>query len=329
MSYFSSDTITFDAALRDLAGGSDKAREQAAAALADVEAADERERAVAALIDALGDRRSQVRAAAARSLGELGEKAALEPLIATLDDGAAPVRQVAAIALGTLGFGEAFAALAAALVDGPADLRFQAARSMVDVDAERALEPLIAAAAGEADPEVLGQIGLALGEIGEARAASALASRLEELEGEPAFEVAYGLARLGDDRGAEVLAGAVGHRALSWDAIEGLEMIGGEAAARALGQALESRKLAPELKLRAAAAAVAIGPDDIREPARRALLDGLRSWRHHLRALAIAELERVGGPWAVGDLERLASRRRGANLELEIQGALAAIRERS
>lgn len=329
MSYFSSDTITFEAALRDLAGGSDKAREQAAAALGDVRAPDEKAQAVKALVDALGDRRSQVRAAAARSLGELGLAESLEPLVAALDDGAAPVRQVAAIALGMLGFREAFDALAAALADGPADLRFQAARSLVEIDPERATGPLVAAAGSESDPAVLGEIGLALGEIGDGAVVDVLAGRLDELEGEPRFDVAYGLARLGDRRAAAALASVIGDREHSWDAIEGLEMIGGIEAAEALAAATVSRKLAPELKLRAAAAVLAVGKPADQPGAREALVEGLSAWRHHLRALAISELGRVGGDWAIESLERLRDRRRGAALQLEIDGALAAIRGRS
>lgn len=328
MSYFSSDTITFEAAMRDLAGGSDKAREHAAAALADARTADEKAEATRALIDALGDRRSQVRAAAARSLGELGLADAVEPLITALDDGAAPVRQVAAIALGMLGFREAFDALAAALADGPADLRFQAARSLVEIDPERATAPLLAAAEGESDPAVLGEVGLALGEVGDPAVADTLAARLDELEGEPLFDVAYGLARLGDRRAAGPLAAVIGHREHSWDAIEGLEMVGGMDASDALAAASSDRKLAPELRLRAAAAVLVVGKPADQPAARQALLEGLTAWRHHIRALSVSELGRVGGDWAIDSLERLRGRRRGAALEVEIDGALAAIRGR-
>ncbi|MEM9493869.1 MAG: HEAT repeat domain-containing protein, partial [Myxococcota bacterium] len=66
-----STTITFEAALRDLDSGSPKARAQAAHALGDVVAPDERQRAVRALIAALSDPRFEVRAEAALALGEL------------------------------------------------------------------------------------------------------------------------------------------------------------------------------------------------------------------------------------------------------------------
>lgn len=330
MSYFRPQTITFEAALRDLENGNDKARAQAAAALGDVSAAAERERAAAALIAATADKVSTVRSAAARSLGEIGDASAIEPLLGLLDDGAAPVRQVATIALGQLGLAAAFDPLAEVLTAGPPDVRFQAARSLVEIDPERALEPIAAALEGEHDAEVVGQLGLALGELGDDSVADALAARLGELEGEPRFEVAYGLARLGDRRAAEALAAAIGDRALSWDAIEGLEMIGGERAATALAGAMHLRRLAPELKLRAASALLAVAPDsEFAEAAGAALVDGLSAWRHHLRALAISELARVGGAWAVAPLERLATRRRGQAHSDDIAAAIEAIAARS
>src|SRR3954469_12900327 len=117
---FPSQTITFDAALRDLAAGSPKARAMAAHALGDVTEPVERRRAVDALVRALDDDRPEVRAEACGSLGELGEPSVLAALVRRLDDGVAGVRQAAAIALGTLGGAEGFEPLAEALRDGPA-----------------------------------------------------------------------------------------------------------------------------------------------------------------------------------------------------------------
>lgn len=327
MSYFQPQSITFEAALRDVASGSDKAREQAAAALGDVRAAGDRARAAEALIAALGDKVSRVRGAAARALGELGDSHALDPLIALLEDAAAPVRQVAAVAIGNLGLAAGFEPLADALLEGPAELRFQAARSLVEIDPERAFHPLAAALESEEDPEVLGQIGLALGEVGHGEIVDRLAARLGDLAGEPRFEVAYGLARLGDRRAAPILAAALGDRALSWDAIEGLELVGGDEAIAALATAQSDRRLAPELQLRAAAALLALGESDAET--RDVLAGGLFAWRHHLRALAIQELARVGSEWAVPALERLRERRRGAAHLDDIEAAIAAIGQRS
>jgi hypothetical protein len=66
---FPSTTITFEAALRDIATGSPKARTFAARALGDVEDAVEKRRALEALVAALEDDRYEVRAEACASLG--------------------------------------------------------------------------------------------------------------------------------------------------------------------------------------------------------------------------------------------------------------------
>jgi len=137
---FPSATITFDAALRDLASGSPKARALAAHALGGVTDSVERRRALDALVRALDDDRPEVRAEACSSLGELGEPGAIAPLIKRLADGAAPVRQNAAIALGTMRAADGFDPLAEALATGPADLRFQAATSLAEVDPARAFD---------------------------------------------------------------------------------------------------------------------------------------------------------------------------------------------
>src|SRR4051794_19629575 len=70
---FPSSTITLDAALRDLAQGSPKARTAAAHALGDVSEPTEKRRAVDALLRALDDDRPEVRGEACASLGELGD----------------------------------------------------------------------------------------------------------------------------------------------------------------------------------------------------------------------------------------------------------------
>ena len=116
MSYlFPTQTITLDAALRDLTSGSRRARVDAAHALGDVLDPAGRARAVAALLAGLDDDEPQVRAEVCASLGALAEAAAADGavvagLIRRLDDGVAPVRQAACIALGTLRAGAAFPA---------------------------------------------------------------------------------------------------------------------------------------------------------------------------------------------------------------------------
>ena len=320
MSFFTPTTITTDAALRDLSSPRAKARIAAASALGGAERSRTSE-VCEALVRALDDSAAEVRAAAALSTGDLGDAAATEALIARLDDGAPAVRQCAAIALGQLKAKDAFAALAERLAGGPPDLRFQAATSLVEIDPERAIAPLIQALS-DADSEVVGAAALALGSTGDPRATEPLAARLGHPAKRTRFDVAYGLAELGDPRAAGPLAEAAGERDLSWDAIEALEALGGPAAGALAQQVIRPVNL--EHQLRAAAALLAVAPDhEAADPARRALVQGLSSYRSQRRGLAVQLLGRVGGPWAVAALEKLAHRRAGRALAGDIAAALA------
>jgi HEAT repeat protein len=346
-----SSTITFEAALRDLESPRDRVRAQAAHALGDVVAPEARARAVPALIRALEDPRFEVRTEAALALGDLASEDAVPALAARFGDAAPAVRQAAVMALGRLGLGSAFEAVARALIEGPPDLRFQAATSLAEIDAERARDPLLAALA-DSDGEVVGAVAVALGAIGETRAIEPLAALLESwARPETRFDIAYALADLGDARAVDVLGGFVDDRRVGWDAIEALERVGVRLGVRVSGDAvllghehadvasvrtaaagylaplLRRRFLDPMLVLRAAAAILALTPDDpddpAIEPARAALLAGLDARKREHRGLAVELLARVGGSWAVGPLQRLRTRRAGKPFHEEIDEALA------
>lgn len=355
-----SSTITFEAALRDLESPRERVRAQAAHALGDVVAPEERARAVSALIRALGDARFEVRTEAALSLGDLDSEEAVPALAARFADDAPAVRQAAVIALGRLGFPSAFEAVARALAEGPPDLRFQAATSLAEIDAERAREPLLAAL-DDGDGEVIGAVALALGAIGETRARARLAELLESwARPETRFDIAYALADLGDVRAVDVLGGFVDDRRVGWDAIEALEkladrlaagedsrsdaghasesdlLLGEEradaaavraAAAGYLAPLLRRRFLDPVLGLRAAAAILRLDRDDpdspATAPARQRLLAGLSARKREHVGLAVEMLARVGGSWAVEPLRRLRGKRAGKPFHDEIDEALA------
>lgn len=320
MTFFSSTTITTDAALRDLSSPRERARIAAASALAGAEAS-RRAEVCEALIRALDDTSAEVRSAAALSVGDLGDGGATEALVARLDDGAPSVRQCAAIALGRLKAEGAFSALAEKLADGPPDLRFQAATSLVEIDPERAVAPLIQALS-DPDSEVVGAAALALGSTGDPRATEPLVAQLGHPAKRTRFDVAYGLAELGDPRAAGPLAEAAGERDLSWDAIEALEALGRPAAGALAGQV--NRPVDVEHQLRAAAALLAVAPGhEAADRARRVLVQGLSSYRPARRGLAVQLLGRVGGPWAVAALEKLEHRRAGRALASDIAAALA------
>ncbi|HMG53036.1 MAG TPA: HEAT repeat domain-containing protein [Kofleriaceae bacterium] len=330
MSYlFPSPTITLEAALRDLAQGSPKARTAAARALGDVTEPAEQRRAVDALVRALDDDRPEVRAEACASLGELGDGSALAVLVRRLDDGVAVVRQSAAIALGTLGAAGGFEPLAEALRDGPADLRFQAATSLAEIDPARAFDPLIAAL-DDGDAQVVAAAALSLGAIGDARAIPRLAALLEHREPATRFDVAYGLADLGDPRGRAVLTAALGNAERAWDAVIALARLATPDAAEALGRALVSRHTPPEATVLAAGSLLKIAPYGAHhDAARRVLLAALTARKVHVRGVAVEQLGEVGGEWATAPLEKLARSGKGAELVESIAGALRAISSRS
>jgi HEAT repeat protein len=333
---FPSPTITFDAALRDLASGSPKARAMAAHALGDV--TDDpvaRRRAVDALVRALDDDRPEVRAEAASSLGELGEPGALPHLIKRLGDGSPPVRQNAAIALGSLGLADAFEPLATALREGAPDLRFQAATSLAEIDAVRAFDPLVAALA-DSDAQVVGAAALSVGAIAIAddhpelrpRAVDALLGQLAHADGGTRFDVAYALAELRSPAGRAHLAAALEDDDRAWDAVSALGWIAGDdpPAREALTKAVTHRKVPAEAAVLAAGSL--LGLHTSHEAARKLLLDSLTSRKEHVRAVAIEQLAATGGAWAKPALEKLARTGKGSDHLESIAGALRAISSR-
>jgi HEAT repeat protein len=326
---FPSNTITLEAALRDLASGSPKARAAAAAALGDVTDPAEKRRAVDALVRALDDDRPEVRMEACAALGELGEPGPLPLIVKRLDDSTPAVRQNAAIALGSLGHADGFDPLATALRDGPPDLRYQAATSLVEIDPARAFEPVLAALA-DRDAQVAGAAALSLGAIGKVdatlreRATAALAGLVEKhTDAGARFEIAYALAELGDPAGRPILEEALDDAERAWDAVGALAELG---AKRELALAL-GNKTPPEARVLAAGRLLALGDDG--EPARAVLLDALDSRKVHMRALAVEQLGDAGGAWAKPPLEKLArAARAGDDLEA-IAAALRRVTERS
>ena len=328
MSYlFPSSTITFDAALRDLAQGSPRARAFAAHALGSITEPTERRRAVEALIRALEDDRPEVRAEACSSLGELREPAAIPTLIKRLDDGSPPVRQNAAIALGTIGHPDGFEPLALALKEGPADLRFQAATSLAEIDASRAFAPLSEALADK-DPQVIGAAALSLGAIGDARAIPLLIPLLDHGDGVARFDAAYALAELHDPSGRGFLVGSLTDPDRAWDAVTALATLGTPEDVAALGHALGDRRVPPEATILAAGRILHLGTGT-HEAAQRVLLAGLAARKAHVRGLAVEQLGEVGGPWARDPLTKLAKSGKGGELLEVIATALGAIDGRS
>ena len=330
MSYlFPAQTITLEAALRDLASGSPKARAMAAHALGDVTDPVEKRRAVDALVRALDDDRPEVRMEACAALGEMRDAGALPHLIKRLDDGVAPVRQHAAIALGTLRHPDGFEPIASALREGPADLRFQAATSLAEIDSARAFD-LVVAALGDRDAQVVGAAALSVGAIAKddserrERAVAALNAKLDHSKVETRFDVAYALAELGDASGKDVLIGALDDPDRAWDAVSALAEL---RAIEELAQAIEAKATPPEARVLAAGKLYALRGEDA--AAREVLLGALGSRKGHVRGLAVEQLGAVAGAWAKAPLEKLARSGKGADLLEAIATAMRAIEGRA
>lgn len=325
---FPSSTITFEAALRDLAQGSPRARAFAAHALGELTEPAEKRRAIEALTTALGDDRFEVRAEACSSLGELKEPSAIAALSKRLGDGHAAVRQQAAIALGTIGHPDGFEALAESLADGPADLRFQAATSLAEIDPARSY-PLLVKALDDKDPQVVSAAALALGAIGDAAAIPLLAKHLDHADAGARFDVAYALADLKDSRGRKNLVEALADSERAWDAVTALGNLASADDAEALGRAMSNKKTPPEASVLAAGTLLAIAPNGTHhDAARRVLLAALGARKEHVRALAVEQLGLHAGDWAKAPLEKMARSGKGADMLEAIATALRAIEER-
>lgn len=321
--------------MRDLAGGSDRARVAAAQALGDLEDPTERRRALVALTRALDDDLPQVRAEACGSLGTLGDPSVIPAIVKRLDDGTPLVRQHAAIALGAIGDDDGFEPLATALKEGPADLRFQAASSIAEIDAHRAVDPLIAAL-DDRDPQVVGAAALALGAIGAGhedidsdRYVDLIAERLDHRDPVTRFDVAYALADLGDPRGRPLLITALADEQRSWDAVTALAQLGSKQDITALASCLGDKRTPPEATVLAAGKLIALSPDtEYAAIARQVLLVALGAKKVNVRGLAVEQLGECGGVWARGALEKLAESSKGKELVDAIGEALDKISER-
>jgi HEAT repeat protein len=330
---FPSQTITLEAALRDLARGSPKARAFAAHALGDVSEPTEVARAVEALLIALEDDRPEVRVEAAASLGELEQTSAIPMLAKRLTDGVAAVRQAAAIALGRIGHPDGFAPLEEALREGPADVRFQAATSLAEIDQQRAYDPVLAALSDK-DPQVIAAAALSLGAIGDKRAIAALVPLVDNRDQTVRFDAAYALAELADSTGQGTLIEALVDAERAWDAVTALANLGATApapaaakAVEALGAALANRKVPVEATVLAAGRLLEIAPaSPHHDAAQRVLVAALTARKTHVQGLAVEQLAHAGGAWAKAPLEKLA--RKSKDLHEAIIAAIKAIEER-
>jgi len=155
-------------------------------------------------VAALGNEDSWLRRAAARALGELGDRRAVQPLSRALEDLSYTVRQGAAYALGRLADADSVDPLAAALEDSIAVVRLAAARALGRVGGPAVVSAL-AKALKDDWHDVRASATRSLGAIGTTDVLGPLGEALKDEIEEVRIEAMRALANLEDGRALSLL----------------------------------------------------------------------------------------------------------------------------
>jgi HEAT repeat protein len=178
--------------------------------------------AVPPLIQALGDGNSDVRKAACRALGAIGDRQAVPPLIQALRHGNSDVRAAACEALGAIGDRRAVPPLIQALRDRDSDVREAACEALVKIGAPAV--PHLIQALGDGDWHVREAACRALGAIGDRRAVPPLIQALGDWNEDVREAACWALVKIGD--GQAVPALSVWAHAGGWVAQAALQQMG-------------------------------------------------------------------------------------------------------
>jgi len=190
----------------------------------------EKELDIDGLVEALGDRSSEVRAYAVMALHSIGGEKATQALIKTLrEDEDQHVRNVAASAL-EIGGPRAVEPLIKALQeDEYYHVRSTAARVLGETGDPRAVEPLIKALQEDEDWEVRESAAMALSEFEGDRVVEALIQALRDEKSAVRMKAAQSLGWIGDARALEPIREAAEREESEaaiikmWDAITDIE----------------------------------------------------------------------------------------------------------
>ena len=163
-------------------------------------------RLASTFIDALRDPDANVRARAARALGQHRAQAAATVLRAALDDEDADVRRQAAWALGRIRDDAAVDGLLDLLRDPVQEVRERAAWALGTLRNPAAVDGLVAALE-DADAAVQERIAWALGRIRDPRATRGLITALTVIAGDALLDVIDALARTGGEPAMDALIG--------------------------------------------------------------------------------------------------------------------------
>lgn len=137
------------------------------------------DRALQALIEALGDESSDVRWNVAKALGKLKDHRAVEPLLKVIDDPDKDVREDVVEALGRLGDKRAVKPIAACINDPYVSVRLAAAAALGKLKDRAGFEALVKALE-DSQGEVRREAALSLGEMGDPEAVEFLKKALKD-----------------------------------------------------------------------------------------------------------------------------------------------------
>lgn len=250
-----------------------------------------------AAMTALSDTQAGVRAAAARSLGQREDTAAVQALVGLLrGDATEDVRLAAAEALGRMEARSAVRALGDALGDRNVAVRRTAAWALGQIE-DKSSVPALAPALSDRDPAVRETAAWALGQIESADAVPALAAALgRDASADVRGKAAWALGQIEDKSAVGALGAALGadrdpdvRRIAAW----ALGQVGDAAAAPALAASL--RDTAEDVRLVATWALGQVSP----RRAPDALLSALGHDTPAVRAKAAWALGQIGDDAAV------------------------------
>ncbi len=165
-----------------------------------------------ALIGALSDSDAQVRRTAARTLGDMGDRRAMQALVGALADSDGEVRRWAAWGLGEIGAGDGQVTerLMEVLLSDPVDeVRRWAAWALGEIQNDHAVPALAAALESDPAQEVRRWSAWALGEIQDERAVSGLVTGLKDDWYEARRWSAWALGEIADSRAVPGLSEAL------------------------------------------------------------------------------------------------------------------------
>jgi HEAT repeat protein/energy-coupling factor transporter ATP-binding protein EcfA2 len=277
-------------------------RAAAAKALAEIGG----QQVVEPLVQALKDEDGGVRWEAAEALTEIGSQQAIEPLIQTLSDEDRTARYHAAWALGRIGSqrspdfsrdSEVVEPLVQTLNDEDSTVRYYAAWALGEIGSQRAIEPLIQALRSE-DSDVRGAAARALSKIGGQQAVSPLIRALNDQDSDVRWVAAEVLGEIGSQQAIESLIQALNDE----------DSDTREAAAEALGKIGSQQAIEPLIQ------ALSDDDSDVREATVEALgkigsqraieplIQTLKAEDSDIRGAAAEALGKIGGRQAIESL---------------------------